>query len=272
MTRKPDPARDRPADPAEAKTRSRLPGDPRPEAQIARMIRVDQAGEYGARRIYEGQLAVLGEGHPEAPAIRGMYEQELRHLETFDSLLGERRVRPTALQPVWHLAGFALGAATAMMGARAAMACTVAIEEVIDEHYRKQAARLDDGLPGRGARAPRPGAGPRRGRGPGLRGPERRHQGGLAAGHMAFRTPVNGRAIIPKVGNIDPFHRSDLDHRQGARCAVLPAQQAARNAAGGPKRPASGGAARAAGVVAALARCPASRCTPRLPGRPDPHP
>ena len=145
MTRKPDPARDRPADPAEAKTRSRLPGDPRPEAQIARMIRVDQAGEYGARRIYEGQLAVLGEGHPEAPAIRGMYEQELRHLETFDALLGERRVRPTALQPVWHLAGFALGAATAMMGARAAMACTVAIEEVIDEHYRKQAARLDDG-------------------------------------------------------------------------------------------------------------------------------
>jgi ubiquinone biosynthesis monooxygenase Coq7 len=74
-----------------------------------------------------------------------MYEQELHHLETFDAMLGERRVRPTALQPVWHMAGFALGAATAMMGARAAMACTVAIEETIDEHYRKQAAQLGEG-------------------------------------------------------------------------------------------------------------------------------
>jgi ubiquinone biosynthesis monooxygenase Coq7 len=119
----------------------RLPGDPTPEAAVKRMIRVDQAGEYGARRIYEGQLAVLGES-PSGADIRHMYEQEIRHLETFDQMVAERRVRPTLLQPVWHVAGFALGAATALIGEKAAMACTVAVEEVIDEHYARQAEQL----------------------------------------------------------------------------------------------------------------------------------
>lgn len=121
----------------------RLPGDLSPEETIARMIRVDQAGEYGARRIYEGQLAVLGRSAC-APKIRHMYEQEKQHLETFDRLAHERRVRPTALQPLWHIAGFALGAATAALGEKAAMACTVAVEEVIDEHYAKQVSTLGD--------------------------------------------------------------------------------------------------------------------------------
>lgn len=125
------------------KARRRLPGDLTREGELARMIRVDQAGEYGARRIYEGQLAVMGRNHPNSATIKHMHEQELRHLETFDKLVCERRVRPTALQPVWHVAGFALGAATALMGDKAAMACTVAVEEVIDEHYAKQSARLD---------------------------------------------------------------------------------------------------------------------------------
>ncbi|MDJ0935432.1 MAG: demethoxyubiquinone hydroxylase family protein [Kiloniellales bacterium] len=107
------------------------------------MIRVDQAGEYGARRIYEGQLAVLGRS-PAAATIRKMHEQELAHLETFDRLIAERRVRPTLLQPVWHVAGFALGAATALLGEKAAMACTVAVEEVIDEHYAGQSERLGE--------------------------------------------------------------------------------------------------------------------------------
>jgi ubiquinone biosynthesis monooxygenase Coq7 len=110
---------------------------------IAAMIRVDHAGEYGAVRIYEGQLAVLGNG-PAADSIRRMAEEEQRHLETFDRLINERRVRPTALEPVWRIAGFALGAATAMMGERAAMACTAAVEEVIDEHYAGQIARLGE--------------------------------------------------------------------------------------------------------------------------------
>lgn len=129
---------------AAGKPHHRLPGDLTKEEELARMIRVDQAGEYGARRIYEGQLAVMGRNHPNAGTIKHMHEQELRHLETFDRLMCERRVRPTALQPIWHVAGFALGAATALMGDKAAMACTVAVEEVIDEHYAEQAARLEE--------------------------------------------------------------------------------------------------------------------------------
>ncbi|HVJ31864.1 MAG TPA: demethoxyubiquinone hydroxylase family protein [Terriglobia bacterium] len=120
-----------------------LPGDLSHEQLIDRIIRVDHAGEFGARRIYEGQLAVL-KNHPDAAVIRHMHEQELVHLRTFEKLMVQRRVRPTALHPVWNLAGFALGAATAMLGPKAAMACTVAVEEVIDEHYRQQHERLGE--------------------------------------------------------------------------------------------------------------------------------
>ena len=121
----------------------RLPGDPAPEELIARMIRVDHAGEYGAKRIYDGQLAVLGRSRA-GPAIRAMADAEQSHLDAFDELLVERRVRPTALAPVWHVAGFALGAASALLGERAAMACTVAVEEVIEEHYAGQAQKLGE--------------------------------------------------------------------------------------------------------------------------------
>jgi ubiquinone biosynthesis monooxygenase Coq7 len=121
----------------------RLPGDPSSDQSIEQMIRVDQAGEYGARRIYEGQLAVLPQG-PGRAAVEHMAAQERRHLEAFDRMVGDRHVRPTALQPLWHAAGFALGAATALLGSRAAMACTVAVEEVIDAHYARQAAALPE--------------------------------------------------------------------------------------------------------------------------------
>jgi ubiquinone biosynthesis monooxygenase Coq7 len=124
-----------------ARQRTHLPGDLTEAERIDRILRVDLAGEYGARRIYEGQLAVLGARADAAP-IRAMHEQEKRHLETFERLLVERRARPSALTPLWHVAGFALGAATAMLGREAAMACTVAVEEVIDEHYARQAAAL----------------------------------------------------------------------------------------------------------------------------------
>ena len=119
----------------------RLPGDPDKAEIIDRIIRVDHAGEYGAKRIYEGQLAML-KGKPEAAVVRRMYEQELAHLQEFERLMVERRARPSALHPIWHVAGFALGAATAWLGPKAAMACTVAVEEVIDEHYRQQAETL----------------------------------------------------------------------------------------------------------------------------------
>ena len=124
------------------KHKTRLPGDPDRGQDIERMIRVDHAGEYGAVRIYEGQLSVLGQS-ANAPVIEHMAEQERRHLDTFNKMVPGRRVRPTALLPLWHAAGFALGAGTALLGEKAAMACTVAVEEVIDEHYADQIARLD---------------------------------------------------------------------------------------------------------------------------------
>jgi ubiquinone biosynthesis monooxygenase Coq7 len=126
------------------KKRPAFPGTRTPD-DIEAMIRVDHAGEYGAVRIYEGQLAVLGSRASKASAaIRHMAGQEQRHLKMFDKLINERRVRPTALAPVWQVAGFALGAATAMLGEKAAMACTAAVEQVIDEHYGSQIAQLGD--------------------------------------------------------------------------------------------------------------------------------
>ncbi|EDP66584.1 Ubiquinone biosynthesis protein COQ7 [alpha proteobacterium BAL199] len=121
----------------------RLPGDLSHDALIDRIVRVDHAGEFGAQRIYEGQLAVLGR-RPCAKTIRHMKEQEERHLAAFEGLIRSRRVRPTILHPLWNIAGFALGAGTALLGEKAAMACTIAVEEVIDDHYRRQTEALGD--------------------------------------------------------------------------------------------------------------------------------
>jgi len=124
------------------KSKPAAPGSP---VDIEAMIRVDHAGEYGAVRIYEGQLAVLKRRKStKVETIQHMADQEQRHLKTFDKLVNERRVRPTALEPVWRVAGFALGAVTAAMGEKAAFACTAAVEEVIDEHYASQVAALKD--------------------------------------------------------------------------------------------------------------------------------
>lgn len=117
----------------------------------ARMLRVDQAGEYGATRIYAGQLAVMGDRAPHAGEIAHMATQEAEHRRKFDALIAERGVRPTALQPVWSAAGFALGAATALLGPEAAMACTAAIETEIDLHYTAQLEQLGEDDPELGA-------------------------------------------------------------------------------------------------------------------------
>jgi len=127
-----------------SQTQTIQPGEPDAATRISRMIRVDHAGEYGAERIYAGQLAVLGRSD-KGELLRHMMAQETHHKEVFSGLIAERRVRPTALLPLWHLAGFALGAITAAMGERAAMACTVAVEEAIDEHYAAQSASLGEG-------------------------------------------------------------------------------------------------------------------------------
>lgn len=118
-----------------------LPGQSSSKDQVALMLRVNLAGEYGAKRIYEGQLAIL-KNSPSAPLIEHMKEQELTHLKAFESLVIENRVRPTLLHPLWHVAGYALGVGTALMGEKAAMACTAAVEEVIDHHYEQQLTRL----------------------------------------------------------------------------------------------------------------------------------
>ncbi|AWW73159.1 demethoxyubiquinone hydroxylase family protein [Erythrobacter sp. KY5] len=112
------------------------------KAELHRMIRVDQAGEFGATRIYEGQLAVMGDRGPHSAEIRHMAEQEEGHRARFDEMLAKRGVRPTALQPFWSVAGYALGAGTALLGPEAAMACTAAVEEEIDKHYSEQLDRL----------------------------------------------------------------------------------------------------------------------------------
>jgi ubiquinone biosynthesis monooxygenase Coq7 len=118
----------------------RLPGDRGPDTRP--MIRVDQAGEYGAARIYAGQLAVIGGRNRVSGEIRHMAAQEQRHLDAFDALMIKRGVRPTVFSPLWHIAGYALGAATALLGPRAAMAATVAVETVIDAHYGEQSEAL----------------------------------------------------------------------------------------------------------------------------------
>ncbi len=121
------------------------PGERRPDR--ASMLRVNQAGEYGATRIYAGQLAVLRGNSPASKLIARMDGQEQRHLQRFNALMAERGVRPTALQPVWNLAGFALGAATALMSEEAAMACTDAVETEINRHYGRQLDELGDDDP-----------------------------------------------------------------------------------------------------------------------------
>ncbi|MDP9126916.1 MAG: demethoxyubiquinone hydroxylase family protein [Pseudomonadota bacterium] len=120
-----------------------LPGRPTAKATVARMIRVDHAGEFGAQRIYAGQLSVLGKGKT-GDILRHMAKQEEAHLAAFEQQMIERQVRPTVLHPLWRVAGFALGAFTATLGEKAAMACTVAVEEVIDEHYKGQLEILGD--------------------------------------------------------------------------------------------------------------------------------
>ena len=111
---------------------------------LEQIIRVDHAGEYGATRIYDGQIAVFGKNSKIGKTIQHMADQEQEHIDKFNELILEHRVRPTALLPIWNIAGFALGASTAFLGEKAAMACTVAVEKVIGEHYQEQLDLLED--------------------------------------------------------------------------------------------------------------------------------
>lgn len=124
------------------------PRDSEEKAMLDRMLRVDHAGEYGANRIYAGQMAVLGRSQT-GPLIQHMWDQEKKHLEKFSEILAENRVRPTLLLPLWDITGFLLGASTALLGKEGAMACTVAVEESISEHYNSQIRELMEQDPDR---------------------------------------------------------------------------------------------------------------------------
>uniref|UniRef100_W8BPR0 5-demethoxyubiquinone hydroxylase, mitochondrial n=1 Tax=Ceratitis capitata TaxID=7213 RepID=W8BPR0_CERCA len=122
-------------------TKTALPLRKRPTQLTDEIIRVDHAGELGADRIYAGQMAVLGNG-PMGKTIAHMWEQEKEHRRKFENLIHEHRVRPTIMVPIWNVAGFMLGAGTALLGEKAAMACTVAVETVIVEHYNEQLRQI----------------------------------------------------------------------------------------------------------------------------------
>lgn len=111
---------------------------------LEEIIRVDHAGEYGATRIYDGQIAIFGKNSKIGKTIQHMADQEQEHIDKFNELILEHRVRPTAFLPIWNIAGYALGASTALLGEKAAMACTVAVEKVIGEHYQEQLDLLED--------------------------------------------------------------------------------------------------------------------------------
>lgn len=116
----------------------KLPGYHSPSNHyLRRVIRVNQAGEYGAKRIYQGQKDALKHS-PILPEIEHMAKQEEKHLEYFNHQIYTRRIRPSALFPLWHIGGYALGWISGKMGEKSAMACTVAVEEVIDNHYQHQ--------------------------------------------------------------------------------------------------------------------------------------
>lgn len=119
------------------------PNRKRASPLIDEIIRINHAGELGADRIYAGQHAVLG-NTPVGPTLQHMWDQEKKHRTEFERLIKEYRVRPTVMMPIWNVAGFVLGASTALLGEKAAMACTVAVETVIVEHYNDQLRRIMD--------------------------------------------------------------------------------------------------------------------------------
>jgi ubiquinone biosynthesis monooxygenase Coq7 len=121
----------------------KLPGDLSQEQKLQEIIRVNHAGEYGAKRIYQGHIDFTRDSIMKAH-LQHMLSQELSHLKYFEEEVIKRKVRPTALFPLWKMAGYALGAITALMGPKATLICTEAIEEVIEEHYQEQINTLPE--------------------------------------------------------------------------------------------------------------------------------
>jgi len=120
-----------------------LPGDLNHDQLIDQIIRVNHAGEYGAKRIYQGQMSVL-KSPKDQELLKTMHDQEQVHLDYFSQEIPKRNVRPSMILPLWNILGYALGAGTAILGKNAAMVCTEAVEEVIDQHYKEQIDQLNN--------------------------------------------------------------------------------------------------------------------------------
>jgi ubiquinone biosynthesis monooxygenase Coq7 len=168
------------------------------------MLRVDHAGEFGAVNIYRGQLAVFERQHGKERIVgqlREMAEQEQDHLDAFDRMLTAGNVRPTALSPVWHAAGYALGVGTALLGEKAAHACTEAVESVIEEHYGDQVVELTEAgeteLAATMAKFQEEEVAHKRSAGPGLSRTVSGHPRRLQAGDPDFREGL-GLAFAPR--------------------------------------------------------------------------
>jgi ubiquinone biosynthesis monooxygenase Coq7 len=131
-------------EPAAPRQMPARPGRGASAARLAEILRVDHAGELAAVHIYRGQQAVFAaSGKSElGESFSDLRQQEAEHLKAFDALLSERGVRPSLFTPLWRVAAFALGAGTALLGEKAAHACTDAVEQVIEEHYAHQIEEL----------------------------------------------------------------------------------------------------------------------------------
>ncbi|XGW16328.1 hypothetical protein V3C99_001636, partial [Haemonchus contortus] len=110
-------------------------------ALLEKIIRVDHAGELGADRIYAGQMAVL-QGSPVASVIKKMWDEEKEHLDVMERLAAKYEVPHTIFSPIFSIAAYALGVGSALLGKEGAMACTVAVEELIGQHYNNQLKEL----------------------------------------------------------------------------------------------------------------------------------
>ena len=114
--------------------------------KINEIIRVNHAGEMGAKVIYDGQILALKikRDLETKKIIENMKIQEVEHFNYFDNQIKKYKYRPTIMQPLWGIGGFALGFLTAFIDKKAAMVCTTAVEEVIDDHYKEQINDLDN--------------------------------------------------------------------------------------------------------------------------------
>jgi 3-demethoxyubiquinol 3-hydroxylase len=112
---------------------------------IARIVRVNHAGEYGAIRIYSAQIGVSARRYPDVvPALTDMLQHEKKHCAAFLAAMPERNSRPCRVMSLWSWGGWVLGLTTALMGRETIWICTAAVEAAVHRHLDDQLAFLAD--------------------------------------------------------------------------------------------------------------------------------